>query len=138
MSLGCACCGDCCDPVTFNADMAATVAWWLDHWASGGTEEHPDPTMRFIYENMHLIDTADTGEAHYACTKFDPTTRLCTAHDDAPPMCQNFPYFDTYGITAESLSKLPSRCSYQLDAPPELRNPGARPLIPLTVKGRTP
>jgi Fe-S-cluster containining protein len=38
----------------------------------------------------------------YQCDRFDPQSRLCTAHDDRPPICRAYPI---------ALNLLPARCT---------------------------
>jgi len=38
----------------------------------------------------------------YQCDRFDPASRLCTAHDDRPPICRAYPI---------ALNVLPDRCT---------------------------
>jgi Fe-S-cluster containining protein len=141
VSLGCARCGDCCDPVTLDAAVYEdALRPWFEYWDGGG-EDIPDwldPTIRFMYEHMtKRPHDADAEQVEFDCAKFDPTTRLCTAHDDTPPMCRNFPWYSDGEGDPYRVSKLPPRCSFALDAPTDVRRPDARPLLPLTVRSRT-
>jgi Fe-S-cluster containining protein len=38
----------------------------------------------------------------YQCDRFDPTTRLCTAHEERPPICRAYPI---------AINILPARCT---------------------------
>lgn len=135
MSLGCARCGDCCDPVMIERGSATGILDWFRYWDDSGQEEDTnlDPTVRFMYENMHETG-GDERHIAFTCDRFDTVTRLCTAHDDAPPMCKDFPWYGHGEAHPDSVQKLPPRCSYALDAAPGARREDARPLIPLTVR----
>jgi Fe-S-cluster containining protein len=89
----CTACGDCCDPVWYPlgaADIrqsasttgARDLAFAAAHWRPTGER----------LDGMHA----------YQCDRFDRTTRLCTAHDERPPICRAYPVF---------LNVLPARCT---------------------------
>lgn len=120
------------DPVTDDG-----WAYWREH---GWPEERRDMAIRrFAHDSLYRQDAAFIA-AHWVpldddtcvCNAFDPETRLCTAHEDRPPVCRDFPW---YGAEPESWRSgdLMLQCSYLLDLPPDQRPEGARPLIPLTV-----
>lgn len=121
MTASCARCGDCCDPVVLTIGMAraldaghgdeASTEFARAHWRL--RQEQPDPTSR-----------------HYTCDRFDPDSRLCTAHEDRPPVCSGFPW---YGRVPMAGPLVNPRCSFQWDLPSHQRPAGAWPLIPLTV-----
>lgn len=93
-SLGaCTACGDCCDPVWYPlgaGDIRQSAA-------TTGAED-----LRFA--TAHWRATGDRRDDLYAyrCDKFDPTTRLCTAHETRPPICRRYPTL---------LNLLPARCT---------------------------
>ncbi len=102
----CSCCGDCCDPVWYplspadirqGAVTAAGSASGADlrfaaaHWTSTGA-------------------TDDVAGYAYACDRFDPVTRLCTAHDERPPVCRGYPFYDR---PSDPLVLLPARCAFR-------------------------
>jgi Fe-S-cluster containining protein len=108
---------------------------WLTYWRDGG-EENPDAkfdeTLRFI--GQHMTEVGRSENIDYQCDFFNHETRLCEAHELRPPMCSGYPFYP--GRTDAEVAKLLySRCSYGLDVSPSLREPGSRPLIPVTVKG---
>ncbi|HVY11172.1 MAG TPA: YkgJ family cysteine cluster protein [Mycobacteriales bacterium] len=89
----CSACGDCCDPVWYPlgpADIrqsaattgAADLVFAAAHWRASGERR----------DGMHA----------YRCDRFDPATRLCTAHDERPPICRAYPI---------PLNLLPDRCT---------------------------
>ena len=129
MSAGCAACGACCDPVIINADVLFGCN------ARARSEEHPVDNDRFITQHWHPESawTDDEGGTWIGarCDAFDPETLLCTAHNDRPPVCRDYPW---YGEEPGSSGvHLFAQCSYQADLPPGRRGPDARPLIPITV-----
>ena len=133
MSLGCARCGDCCDPVGLNPDVENLI--WEE---SAEPSENIDPSISFAQEHWFpyegpLLD--GRGVRSYRCDRFNPVTRLCEAYDARPPVCDGFPWYDRGEGEAGSVHALPTRCSFALDVHPLDRRPDARPLIPMTVKG---
>ncbi|HEX3898679.1 MAG TPA: YkgJ family cysteine cluster protein [Mycobacteriales bacterium] len=89
----CSACGDCCDPIWYPlgpADIrqsasttgSADLTFAAAHWSATG-ERH---------EDMHA----------YQCDRFDTPSRLCTAHEDRPPICRAYPI---------ALNLLPTRCT---------------------------
>ena len=132
MSLGCAQCGDCCDPVTVSADQLDVQQEWIDYWRGGGEDEaHGD--VWFIATHMTELERDEQGRRRFQCHHFNQVTRQCEAYEQRPDMCMGFPW---YGREPDegSISRLPARCSFGLDVNPSLRNTDARPLIPLSVK----
>ncbi|HUX71232.1 MAG TPA: YkgJ family cysteine cluster protein, partial [Cellulomonadaceae bacterium] len=139
-------CGNCCDPVTIDADAIDPWRDWLDYWRAGGVEDvtdsdgdPADPTYRFIAEHMTEISNED-GVVSFACSFFDKVTRQCGAYDQRPPMCSNYPWYGDE--PADRIAKNPYQCvdgcSFLLDVPPGARPEGSRPFIPLTVVRSTP
>lgn len=128
-SLGCARCGDCCDPVHLAPDQRNIVDSWRTYLAGNpGDAPRPGSDAAFILDHWHELEHRDTGST-YRCDRFDPDTRQCTAHDDRPRVCSQFPVYD--GPVDPEVC--PPRCSYLLDVAPADRPDGARPLIPLEV-----
>jgi Fe-S-cluster containining protein len=89
----CSACGDCCDPVWYPfgpADIRQSAA-------TGGSAD-----LRFAAS--HWTPTGDRydGLHGYSCDRFDRVTRLCTAHEERPPICRRYP---------GPLSITPSRCT---------------------------
>lgn len=134
-SLGCARCGDCCDPVRVPAEILDPYQEWIEYWRDGGDADiaDADPTVRFIATHMSETDPDDTGHRVFVCSFFDQTTRECTAHELRPPMCSGFPWYGE-APTERRIQWLYPRCSYALDVPAAERRPDARPLIPITIK----
>lgn len=131
MSLGCARCGDCCDPVHLDPTVADNIDHWReyaeDFWNGG--QPAPGSDMAFVLAHLTELKRTDTGWGHYRCDWFDPASRSCTAHDARPAMCSDYPWYDGEpGSNGAS-----DRCSYWRDVPVADRPEGARPLIPLQV-----
>jgi len=136
MSLGCARCGSCCDPVHLDPSNRALI----DGCRDGTKIAAPGGSAEFILAHWTEIERRDTG-ATYSCDRYDPDTRACTAHEDRPPVCRNYPWYDD-DTDPEALRKRAPQvnrcCSFLLDVPPADRGPDARPLIPVTVVRSTP
>ncbi len=118
----CARCGDCCDPVTSShaledlADEAPSTAFIKKHW-------HPIKRAEVIRRWPEFADVVEQGH-FYECDAFDPVTRLCTAHQNRPPVCKNYPWYGQ----EPTVRGLPLRCSYWSDVEVELWPAGAQPL----------
>lgn len=139
MSLGCAAgCGDCCDPVHLSPDQRDHFDRWRerveDVWA--GDQPEPGGSMPFMLVHWHELEHKPTGTT-YRCDRFDPDTRMCTAHEDRPPVCSNFPWYGDPPDPSVFGGSL-GRCSYMLDLPPDQRPAGSRPLIPVEVVSPRP
>jgi Fe-S-cluster containining protein len=89
----CSACGDCCDPIWYplgaadirqSADTAhsADLSFAAAHWRPTGERR----------DGMHA----------YQCDRFDTDSRLCTAHEERPPICRAYPIL---------LNVLPERCT---------------------------
>lgn len=126
MSAGCARCGHCCDPVILHEPLEELIA---------GATESGD----FIREHWTEIGS-ELGDHLVRCDRFDPETRLCTAHIDRPPICERFPFYGGqpkavwgpgHSVGEHAGGKL--GCSYLADLPPGWRPADVRPLIPLEV-----
>lgn len=136
MSLGCARCGNCCDPVHLAPDQAAkidVVVELMTDVYSPGCTLNPQDERAWMIEHWHEIRRDDDGGVAYRCDQFDPETRACTAHNDRPPVCRNYPFYDRPGDPRElgrPNADGPS-CSFWLDVPPAERPAGVRPLIPI-------
>lgn len=124
-SLGCARCGDCCDPVLLRPENVAA----LEDATTVGDEE----TKAFAAKHWHRRgDVDEDGWVAYDCDHFDTETRLCTAGEDRPPVCRYYPWY-LDGPTPGRAAGLHPQCSYLLDVPPADRPEGSYPLIPVEV-----
>jgi Fe-S-cluster containining protein len=105
-------CGDCCEHLRLNFTKRALRRFLAaPHRSDPALDDHA-ATARFIVEHWHRV--AGGGAATiFACDRFDPTTRLCTAHDDRPPICRGYPF---YGAPpAVAVVQLSPRCSFNAD-----------------------
>jgi len=124
-TLGCARCGDCCDPVYLTPENAAKLA---DPGTTGDRA-----SSEFAREHWHQRAQSPLPDhLAYDCDQFDPASRLCTAGDDRPPVCRYYPWY-LDGPCAERAADLHSHCSYLLQVMPADRPEGSRPLIPIEV-----
>jgi Fe-S-cluster containining protein len=48
------------------------------------------------------------------CKKFDKTTRKCTAHNDRPQLCRNYPWYGKEPKRGDTT--MGGRCSFLVDA----------------------
>lgn len=112
MAAECNKCGQCCNPVTSiwstkalktlppgNEDVEFILANWTELTEEEALKRDP------------LISPKE-GEHYFSCNRFDPTTNLCTAHDERPPVCRGFPF---YGGRFDSVPARLIKCSYWLD-----------------------
>jgi Fe-S-cluster containining protein len=138
----CSRCGDCCTAIKVDLpaliektapyaaadprDEALWQAWVLDGADPAERESyvHAYLDASFVAEHWH-----EKGDGRAFCDVFDAETRLCTAHDDRPPVCSGFPYYGK-DPTAERLagSSASLRCSYWADVPAEQRPPAWQPV----------
>lgn len=125
-SLGCARCGDCCDPVLLGPNAIAVIEGEV---ATGLDAD--DETITFAREHWRRRGELDgDGWGRYDCDQFDPELRLCSAGDARPPVCRYYPWYAD-GPTSGRAATLHPRCSYLAEVPPEQRPEGSRPLIPI-------
>jgi hypothetical protein len=116
-------------------------AYWLEHgWKPGvGDDSRESAVYRYDPDGSWRAN-ADFTEAHFTeacdgywmCDVFDPEHGQCTAHDQRPPLCREYPWYGKEP-SADQLGLMYSQCSYLADLPRDQRPEGARPLIPLTV-----
>jgi Fe-S-cluster containining protein len=92
----CTACGDCCDPVWYPLGAA-------DIRQSASTTGAAD--LVFAAAHWHATGQRSEDLHGYQCDRFDRETRLCTAHDERPPICRAYPIL---------LNILPTRCTVRL------------------------
>ena len=133
VSLGCAKCGACCDPVFIDYDVWAGAVADARRYGADGQEVQPRGQWAnriFIAASMRPVG-ARNGQVMLECRFYDREHAMCRAYDDRPPLCSGYPW---YGDEPSSHAhELGLSCSYLLDVPPAERPEDARPLIPLTV-----
>lgn len=161
----CAMCGDCCRAIAMKRSMTRIVAWarWYRQWdrylASGGEvrptqEEHGhNPRTRldvyFMEKHWHRVGREEAarllpgmgykGAYYFTCDAFDPEANLCTAHEERPPICRDFPWYESRpDLEVTRLNPAFRRCSYWADVPrerwPEGIDPLPSPLIQIRRK----
>jgi Fe-S-cluster containining protein len=139
----CAQCGLCCEVIGIRADPAyyqrdpKDIVWPGDEpeavplifhefmWIK--QHFHPISIEEAIAINPHIVDeTTREGHSYYTCDAYDKETKLCTAHDDRPAICRDFPWYGK-SVNPYNLKSFP-RCSYWRDLPRSLWPPGVDPL----------
>ena len=153
MTAGCARCGECCTRITLNADprpfSTAALAGMPDprtedgwaYWREHGYEDSARDDVLYAYDpagrkradaDFVAAHWAETCDGHWTCDAYDPGHAVCTAHQDRPPLCRDYPWYGEEPGPDRS-EHLFRQCSYLADLPPDKRPEDARPLIPLAV-----
>lgn len=110
----CSRCGDCCESMF----LSSTKRRLREMLGETDTSDSNVANAEFILEHWHGGVANGPGRTkRWACDAFDPVSRLCTAHEDRPPVCSGFPW---YGRDPYDLNLSP-RCSFREDIPVELR-----------------
>lgn len=172
MTVGCAGCGNCCAPVYLSYPISGVLAWlrapdpaddetWRSYWLGRGgwTDEMREmaiarwqpgsPTRQnaeFMAEHWTEEWTDADGSRVVTCSAYDPDTRLCTAHENRPPICSDYPWYGEPPKRKRALEKVADLgpggarlgCSYIGDLPPEERPDRVRRLIPITPTNAAP
>lgn len=144
----CGLCGDCCEDILYHShaalrtafkrtgSMAPSAPFVLEHW-------HAVNKDAFIKSSVPVGKRRRArrelrGKSIYNCDRFDPVSRLCTAHDERPPVCAGFPFYDGGPIRDRIGGRY--RCSYWWDIPPEEWPKQAKPIgfVPLAEVENAP
>lgn len=139
--MDCGGCGACCDPVWLAMDpleVARCLA--LDAAGRRFSTREGEVNVRFIAEHMTPLvpqpesyydgePAATSGHTAWRCDKYDPVSRLCTAHDDRPPICRGYPWYGDEP-RGNATAVLPG-CSHLWDLKPGDRGPLPGRLLPL-------
>jgi Fe-S-cluster containining protein len=104
----CSACGDCCDPVWYS--------WGPADIRQRASRITADDDLTFISAHWRATGERRDGLHAYRCDFFDSDSRLCTAHDDRPPICRGYPWYDANPGDREV--ELPARCAFRADLPP--------------------
>lgn len=122
MAAECNRCGDCCDPVHLSLDAWLSILGFVAYERENDLTKPNVYDAVFVAEHWHAVEITDRGGVRLRCDAFDPETRLCTARDERPPICRNFPWYgsDDPAVMAKRIAGLP-RCSYIEDVPVEIR-----------------
>lgn len=96
-------CGACCDPVVL----------------AFRPEDMVGPSAAFAREHWTVIDEVTRGSGTYYrihCDVFDQATRRCTAYEQRPPICANYPaYGEPLAPGHRKADGLPLVCAFQAD-----------------------
>lgn len=122
----CSKCGDCCEIIHLadgsygralrwhNAGRAqpwADAAFILDHWIPVPRDWAASINPDFVWPGR--VYAAE----YYLCDAWDAETRLCTAHESRPPVCQDFPWYSTPQDTTSYHIESWKRCAFWADVP---------------------
>ena len=132
----CARCGDCCETIWLSREARESIEQTIAGFP-GPITPPETPNAAFLLEHWTEVERDEQGSSRYVCDAFDPQTRLCTAHETRPPVCQGYPWYGLpwYGHAPRALEGLSSRCSFWADVPAEERPARVRPLLPLIPAG---
>lgn len=121
MVAACNGCGCCCDPVTLPVTQlevlrAKGIPWRTREWIledlrpiSRRTAKEKAPWL-FGRLTERIIENALP--MFYECRWFDQTQRLCTAYENRPKPCSDFPWA---GKPPRPTAILPPMCSFRED-----------------------
>jgi Fe-S-cluster containining protein len=136
VSLGCARCGDCCDPVKIDFGVWVRAVAQARRYSASDCSDDEDrqywANAVFLASRCRPAGFSD-GQVLLECANYDRAHSICRDYDNRPPLCSRFPWYD---YEPGDLGICELRCSYLLDVPPAKRPEGARPLIPLIVVSR--
>lgn len=112
----CAMCGDCCENIHLSVDRGSIVK----ALATGRVAGVWAKDANFILKNM-LPDGTVKRDGKYVkqtlqCAKFDKTTRKCTAHDERPQLCRQYPFYGKDPKDYGGDTTMGGRCSFLADA----------------------
>lgn len=124
--IECAACGDCCENITIASpaivdDLAGAPdprTEWEAYVAMGWSEDRRQLcienwlSVQLIGDHWREQGEDSGGRMRYRCDLLDPETRLCTAHEDRPPICRGYPWYSE-GWTLARVNDTPKRCSFR-------------------------
>lgn len=126
-------CGACCNPVaaTFTLDDLRRAlpslltedgrlnrAWALEHFTQIPRGHGLRATPEMDTGHTMAVSRADptvlveVWTYFFTCDAYDPDARTCTAYDDRPPMCSEYPW---YGMKPDPTKAMPAECGYLPD-----------------------
>lgn len=132
----CSKCGNCCDPVNIGwhpegdkikyylplPDPRSDAGWkkWGRTKQSRRSAIKGWLTAKFVSKNWHVIDGPEDvndpeGSWKATCDYFDKNTRLCTAHDDRPPICSDYPWYGQAPTRELADRNINNICSFMAD-----------------------
>ena len=121
----CAQCGMCCEAIPINftkkkmredpeLSIMESPKFILKHWRRISKKEA-----------QRRLPGIGSHQVYYECLKYDSENKLCTAHDEKPPVCRDFPW---YGKDPTPLGIYLPKCSFWNDVPQDLWPQGVEPL----------
>lgn len=132
-SLGCARCGDCCNPVKIEFGTWVRAVGYGRRYGAGNIADDDRGYWAdavFLASRCRPVGVRDD-QVLLECANWDGEHSRCRDYENRPPVCRNFPWYGRE--PGDENTMIESRCSYLLDVPPDQRSEGSRPLIPLTV-----
>lgn len=112
----CSMCGDCCENIALNKDLGLMTAQIAFGKVAG--KYHKDAV--FIQNNMRptgkVVRHGKVVKQVLECAKFDKETRKCTAHDERPEMCRQYPFYGRDPLESRGDTTMGGRCSFLADA----------------------
>jgi Fe-S-cluster containining protein len=85
-------CGVCCNPITTQwlkkdiTDDSYTHKFIRKHWKRISKKK--------VAAKLNKIDRRDKkGNYYYECSKFDKKANKCTAYNERPNVCKNYPFY---------------------------------------------
>jgi Fe-S-cluster containining protein len=146
-------CGDCCERITFTDSWTSLQEWadWARNWREwawynlldgedGGMEQGElDRVANAEFLLAHWRPAAEDAALpmpRFTCDAFDPTTRLCTAHESRPPICSGYPWYGRAPREVDVENRIGSlRCSFWADVPLDQRPGASLRLLPVLQSG---
>lgn len=119
-------CGDCCEVIPFYMTKEELLQTRYRDWQN-------QYNVAFIYEHWHTIrkdhprykELFGLDEAKYylmTCDMWDKETRLCTAHENRPAVCSDYPWYNNDPGQLGSDPYLSKNCSFWVDVPVSIKN----------------
>lgn len=111
----CSQCGDCCENIHLSHDLRRM----RQELASGKAAGVWAKDANFILKNMIPDGTVvRQGKVKQTlqCLKFDKETRKCTAHNERPQMCRQYPFYGRDPLQSGGDTSMGGRCSFLADA----------------------
>jgi Fe-S-cluster containining protein len=119
-------CGACCDPVMLpfapsdfelfpSSFDPAELAFFREHLTPIRRREGRQKVMHWSSgwsEMIHDGEPVMLAAHYYECDRYDPVAKVCTAYDDRPDFCRDYPW---YGDAPDPNKALPPTCSYRAD-----------------------
>ena len=105
----CAKCGDCCENIYIGLTPPDITRMLADPYIAGATRR----SLEFVQHHWSLLWQSGQGRG-YECDMFDKVSRLCTAHDSRPPICQGYPWYGKKP-DRELVKDMSPRCSFNAD-----------------------